>query len=364
MRAIALIFVVALPIGCNAALGIGDYTFDGAGGATGSTTSGASAGGSAASSGSMTTTASTSSGAGSEDCSNGVDDDGDGDIDCADSDCGAAGYTCAAAVPAGWVGPIVRSSAGVVPAPCGGGFPDAIVKGGASLDAKPATCTACACAQSADEVCSLPKVTLWDDVNCTGTSETHTPMAVGSCASLDSVDTVSVKIVGATAVSGTCAASGGAPSGAGAGWQQAATACGNAVTGKGCSDGGACRPSSPPGYGAEACITHAGDVACPPAYPAKALVYTTIDDTRTCTPCACGGAQGGCSPQTSLYTGFSCNTAAITVANDGQCHTLAHLIADSMKAAPPVVGGTCPPSGGVPMGSTTAATPETICCEQ
>src|SRR6185436_995373 len=37
-----------------------------------------------------------------EDCENGVDDDGDGLVDCADPDCAKLGYQCVAAVPSGW----------------------------------------------------------------------------------------------------------------------------------------------------------------------------------------------------------------------------------------------------------------------
>src|SRR5262245_45608356 len=40
--------------------------------------------------------------AGREDCLNGVDDDGNGLVDCAYPACGAAGFACAPAPPDGW----------------------------------------------------------------------------------------------------------------------------------------------------------------------------------------------------------------------------------------------------------------------
>lgn len=41
-----------------------------------------------------------------ENCTNSVDDDGDGTTDCEDTDCASAGYDCVPEVPAGWTGPV------------------------------------------------------------------------------------------------------------------------------------------------------------------------------------------------------------------------------------------------------------------
>jgi hypothetical protein len=80
--AVTAIAVLLGAAGCGAAFESGG----GAGGASGTTTSpgGAGQGG---------------GGGGAEDCTNGVDDDGDGAIDCDDTDCGA--YQCAPSAPPG-----------------------------------------------------------------------------------------------------------------------------------------------------------------------------------------------------------------------------------------------------------------------
>ena len=71
----------------------------GSGGASASASSGQGAGGgSSSSSGSGGSTSS------DEACTNGGDDDGDGAIDCADSDC-VATNKCVDLAPAGWLGP-------------------------------------------------------------------------------------------------------------------------------------------------------------------------------------------------------------------------------------------------------------------
>jgi hypothetical protein len=41
-----------------------------------------------------------------EDCLNSKDDDADGDVDCDDSDCTLAGYTCVPEIPKDWTGPV------------------------------------------------------------------------------------------------------------------------------------------------------------------------------------------------------------------------------------------------------------------
>src|SRR5262245_1099528 len=81
-----------------------EFSSDTGGGATNSSSSGSGATGAGgtglgAQGGGGSTT-------GSEDCLNGLDDDGDTLVDCADDDCADAGYQCIA-VPEGWTGPVL-----------------------------------------------------------------------------------------------------------------------------------------------------------------------------------------------------------------------------------------------------------------
>ncbi|MEJ7732155.1 MAG: hypothetical protein WKG00_23470 [Polyangiaceae bacterium] len=92
---LALTAMAASPLACF----YPDYTFDetgsGGSGASGNPSSGPSSGGSGGG----------GSGVGGnlgEECGNGVDDDGDDQIDCADGEC--TDFTCAPGVPDGWRG--------------------------------------------------------------------------------------------------------------------------------------------------------------------------------------------------------------------------------------------------------------------
>ncbi|HRI72744.1 MAG TPA: hypothetical protein PK156_51260, partial [Polyangium sp.] len=77
----------------------------------------------------------------SEDCNDGSDNDGDGKIDCADSDCGAI-FACAAPAPNGWsYVRILQTTFGGTPENCAGGMAPQVLYEGPNA----AECNMCTC---------------------------------------------------------------------------------------------------------------------------------------------------------------------------------------------------------------------------
>ena len=101
--------VLAASAGCGLMLSYSDYeTVAGTAGT----------GGTGATGGGGTGGAGATGGHGPEDCINGVDDDGDELIDCADADdCPGSTYSCVE-VPPGWTGPLVGFPGNETPPPC------------------------------------------------------------------------------------------------------------------------------------------------------------------------------------------------------------------------------------------------------
>src|SRR5689334_5880623 len=75
-----------------------------------------------------------------EDCTNGVDDNDDGLIDCADPGC--SGYACVSVIPMGWQGYVALYDGPAAKDPgCGGDFPRSVFTGTGSLVNSPAKCS-------------------------------------------------------------------------------------------------------------------------------------------------------------------------------------------------------------------------------
>ena len=340
----------------------------GAGGAASTASSSSSGGGSASASSSSGggATASSSSGGGVEtDCTNGIDDDHDGLTDCADPDCINAGYQCAADTPAGWSGPALLHADLSAPPGCGSDWTMQPVAGGLDVSSPLAKCSACACSTPSGATCQSANVKLANDPACA--NGPMMPVPLGACIPGQSASAyvAAGPVIG---VGGGCAPAGGAASLLPAGFMtQAAVCAAPAMTGKGC-NAGACVPRVPMGYGPKACVYAPGDPACPGApYLNKTLVYTGIDDQRSCSSCACGVVAGEtCSATLLVFSGFGqgCSGALQTLPANGQCHPVqgpsTGLI---VKQSGPPMGGSCATSGGKPAGMATGAKPITVCCE-
>ena len=200
-----------------------------------------------------------------EACDNGVDDDEDGDVDCADDACTEAGYACAPAAPEGFEGPValVRGAPGVQPT-CGGAFPDELVSGGlGALTADAPRCTACECGPPVGLTCSA-QLSWYADVACT-VETGSTPVSSAGCVDAPDVDIAAASASVATAQGGPCAPTGGAPDFAAATFEQSAKLCATAG-GAGCAEGVCLKPPGAP-FDAQLCVVRVGAGDCADAGP-------------------------------------------------------------------------------------------------
>jgi hypothetical protein len=353
----------------------------GGGGPAGSSTASAGGDGGAAQTTTTTgaSTATSSSGGGSggnagggEVCGDGLDNDADGAADCADPDCEPV-LTCAAPPPDGWKGPSAFYLGDVAIAPaCGAPWTSALDAGGGALQAMPAEC-GCACSAPTGAACvnGVPNVTFWGPAaqDCSGAAAISMSVAPNMC------QAPAVSLVSAAAMAQPLAANGGtcspvvSVSPPPAKWESLGRLCSAADdTAQGCDGEELCVPRpETQGFGGGLCIFTEGDVACPRAtpYSIKTLLFQDIDDERGCTPCTCGGASGvTCGGTTKLYTDNACNVALADVPHDGSCVFFGNHAVAGLRFSPAgPAGGSCPATGGSPVGQAHGIEPLTVCCK-
>lgn len=368
---------------------------------TSSTTATTSSAGGGGSSTTSTTTAATTTTTGSgtgEDCLNGVDDDGDTDVDCADTEC-QPGFACVDDIPTGWgvYGYVALAQAlpGQEPA-CPADYPDEAYVGGATpLDA-PAVCAACVCGAPTGGTCLLPdmdpvgagvdavqvsnkacgqqpvfvgylKVPMNWDGNCYGTQG-----YLGGQTSCGGPCNVSVSTAAPVVSGNSCAASGGAATVDPFKFAVSAKACGGPVTGGGCGATQACLPKPTGSFEPGVCIAKLGDDDCPAPFDLKFSFSDPADavDDRDCSACTCDAPTGStCAASVGIYsdnTTHTCNTLLTTV-TAGSCVNIAGnpaVYSKKLTVTQPPTGGSCAPTagGGQPIGSVTLGQPTTVCC--
>jgi len=351
--------------GCSLLSGLDDFELvaTGAGGAGGATTS------------TTFTTTSTGTGggqggsgaSGAEDCLDGDDNDGDGNADCADTDCNA-GYECVDEAPAEWGGVVLAHRVGLPSAepapPCGDGSAPAVYL---AAPAGAPSCEACSCSFSG-ATCGPPQIACyWGNVNCNGFPEL-TPQASGdACISNPSLPNASPQgscrvVIGSQATSqGSCLSVGGGMMAEEA-WAEEVRVCADA-TGGGCAQGQACVPRA--SDDAAACVVQAGTNACPAGWTATEIqAYEGGQDDRSCSGCNCDVGTVTCT--VGAYTAYdldNCTGTSIPVSTS--CVSVTALADLNTFSLRPVLGtpvdGACPssqPSGAVqPVGATK------ICCQ-
>jgi len=330
--------------------------------------------------------ASTSSGGGGvmgpEACLDGADNDGDGMVDCADTDCGA-GYECVDTAPSGWDGPyrVTKSELPVEePVECDGGTaPETFFSDAAGA----AACSACSCGDLTGASCSPPSITCWPgSTTCMGNGQDLTAaLQNAQCAKpgnqLGATTQVSCMLTALAAVtqSGSCAPSDvDFPNKAAFGSEVAA--CPLPTSGGGCGGGQACVPrGSDPAQ--SVCVRQDGESKqCPSGFSESVQAYVGGDDTRGCSECQCGDAATTCSggsymfydlnmcmmggggdPPIAIDSSACKNT---TPALDGQPTTTTSWSIGKVAATP---SGTCAPSGGEPTGQLNLQGSVTFCCK-
>lgn len=387
-----------------------NYTFNevgggGSGPGTGGSTSVTSSSSSSTSGNTSTSSSSTSStGMPTEDCTNGVDDDNDGDADCADSDCQA--FACVAAPTNGWLGPFVLYEGPSANFPqCPSNFPggnqgvDEIIGGaGIPMPAPQATCT-CSCDPPASPTCKPPSQLTVLDATCANQANANCGALPNNPGNWNGSCGFGTFVTGGVS---TCGANSGAqcdmgtaacnvsvssqgPTVTGACMPQFTTtipqvdfvnaihACGGAETSTaGCSMGAICAPRAPAPFNAKLCVYQNGSIAnCTTAAPYTQIHKggTGIDTTNlACSMCNCGALTGGsCKGDIEIYSDNVQGVCGslITTFQAGTCKDLpGNPTIGNRKFVNPVImnPGSCTPSGGQPTGSVATTGPFTVCC--
>lgn len=388
------------------------YTFDapeptGSGGASassatstpdgsGDSTSPSSGGGQGGASTSTSTSTSSTGGsdAGTEDCTNGVDDNGDGKVDCADPACGAA--ACVSEVPSGWTGYIAlyEGDPGKDPGCPAVTFPNQLYTGKAGLTAPPAQCSTCTCGAPVGITCTVPPLSVATatcaqiqtgssfcsgDLNeaatgvCNGqdgflggqTNCGPPPTCKGNQACNGSITLPEAAVTG----TGICTASAQSAKVSQASWSTLGRACGNMAIGGGCNVGQVCLPKPAAPYQGGICVFKKGLSTCPALFPTQHVFYDDLDDKRACSDCTCGTSSGGaCQATVNIYkdgTVNTCNTLLTTI-TAGTCKDLTGnptVGARKVTSVQVTNPGSCPPGGGQALGAATPTGPTTFCCK-
>lgn len=298
-----------------------------------------------------------------EDCTNGIDDNGDSLVDCADPICGP-GYVCVPRPPNGWSEPgYILMVAGGTAGDC-----ESLVPFGKllheGLTAPPASCP-CTCESPSGGTCNGSGI-LWQYGACAGDSATSDE----SCSVVPSMWTIGSVLAhfGAVVTPGTCESSVGTvlvP----AEWESDVTLCLPAAQGGGCGANAACISRPPQGSTGQVCIASSGDKGCSGAFPLKELYFEGYDDTRGCNAgsCWCASAQGQtCSGEYQLFSDDACSNEVFSAPLDGNCHntglTAGQVRSDRIVTYAPE-GGSCQPQGtGAAIGGAVENSPYTVCC--
>jgi hypothetical protein len=242
-------------------------------------------------------------------CNDGVDNNCDGLVDCADPQCGSMGFTCTAGpVPSGWTVAAFDATGRVACVGPYGPAQDVISNpvGGAPT---------CNCACSGTSASCGGTVTVFDmDPACTGgTTLGAFNIADGSCQSTSAAFSAAhgytytpTEVV----TQGACTGTPNVGSQPGVSFKAGESCALTGRLGGGCAGGNSCAPPVGPSFAL--CITHPGDVACPAAFTTATIVSTGNPgyvDTRSCGACTCA-TNAGCAQPFNLefFTSPSCST--------------------------------------------------------
>lgn len=230
-----------------------------------------------------------------EDCLNGLDDDCDEQVDCADTDCGD--HSCQEL-------------------PTGGIFVEPIESDGACDDALVLTtyanCQECECDLVDPGDCSHQAL-LYDNNDCEGTpkADVDVPLLDEDCVDV-TVEAEGGDTVGAEAIPFPLNNAECAPPDASIDVSEHRLC---ALTGAGaCPNGDICVPDS-----VATCVLFDGDVACSEDFGSRRLLY---DTSATTCDCACDGGQQSCPTEGHYHAKEEamCDGAKHDVDGDGDCH--------------------------------------------
>jgi hypothetical protein len=241
-------------------------------------------------------------------CGDGLDNDCNGLVDCADPKCTAEGFTCSSAPPPGWT-PVAYAANARPPCPPGFGNPQAVVRG---LDLGGNAC-ACTCGAPSENGCLSGTLSLAvDSDNLCNDPALQIVVTAGQCGSLPDQQAIIGKPVcnGATdcpyahatalpSKSVTCSVTLTRPPVTFAEHGQVCTPLDG-----GCSTGGACIG---PAAGAS-CLMMPGEAICPSGFEQRVVFAEGSDsDGRSCSPdCTCTSSPSCSNPKLSVYSKPNC----------------------------------------------------------
>jgi hypothetical protein len=150
-------------------------------------------------------------------------------------------------------------------------------------------------------------------------------------------------------------------------WGSAARSCHGVTAGTCAAPSELCAPAAEAGY--LRCLARDGDHACPAPYTDDHRFFTGVDDTRACSPCACGAPLGStCAALVTAYADGACSAPIASVTVDTTKPACVDILPSgaalgSKLAQEPLYGaGACAASGGEPTGAVVPTNPITICC--
>jgi hypothetical protein len=302
-------------------------------------------------------------------CTNGIDDDCNGLVDCADPACGPE-FECVDAPPDGWSGPgvLFRSGtdldASALPA-CPAPFTVDALDGTTGPTGEPATC-ACACDAPAGASCST-NISFYYDTACANLCASSA-LSPGTCSTACS-GAQTLKLAASVSQSGACAPQSTAQVSP-VTWASIARVCSSAAPPDapgGCGAGRACLARPPVPFTGRVCIWQSGQTACPDPAATRYLSFSGAADTRGCSVCTCGAPQGvTCNgASTTTFSDVACTTSpeTVTSATNAPCVTAPAGIHGVESASNPTAAqGSCAPSEAIATGSLTPVGATTICC--
>jgi hypothetical protein len=299
---------------------------------------------------------------GAEICDDGLDNDCNGKLDCADPACNA-GYACTDPAPSGWqlVG-FAASTRPDCPANFGAGTDVAAVTGTGA-----GTC-ACQCSAAVGSTaCNAGQATVAvsDQAGCTGgTTATRSVNADAGCTAL----TTALNVPAGTVFVNSTPPAPPAACDATTTFATAPVTSGRlcappARVGGGCAGSQVCAPKP---TGMEICAAKAGADSCPTTFPKRNTSGSGATDNRACNACTCA-PQASCGGTVTLFTAADCSVAggnkAVILPAACAAPSSKNVTALAYNAAG--VGTGCAPSGFNPAttGSIAWVEEETVCCK-
>jgi hypothetical protein len=314
------------------------------------------------------------------DCLDGIDNDCNGLVDCADPAC-TAGYVCAELpTDGGFEGTAIYAPTRATPCPSTYPTQTDTFEG---LLTTPAECSACSCAAGGAS-CGVSAITCGAAAASCALDGGASAVVTTTCGSFDAGALgpgSSCAVTVPEVTPGTCVPDGGAATLPDASFSELSRVCTTTSgPGGGCAPGLVCVGRPPSGFHG-ACVfkSVSGAAVCPAGFGQAHVTMpsaTSVTDTRGCTACSCGSPTGAsCAGAATFYSAPGCTddagasdagAASLTLTADGVCHgvlldaslPVASIALDASVASQ----GTCTPSGGEPTGSVTPTNETLYCC--